>query len=57
MDLIGTLRRECLDRTLFWTVADLEIKLLNSGDITTSIAPMQGWPGDRHRYGKRAAPR
>src|SRR5438552_3079366 len=25
--LIGTLRRECLDRTLFWTTADLEAKL------------------------------
>jgi len=30
--LIGTLRRECLDRTLFWTTADLENKLL---DFTT----------------------
>ena len=27
--LIGTLRRECLDRTLFWTTADLEGKLLD----------------------------
>ena len=25
--LIGTIRRECLDRTLFWTAADLEGKL------------------------------
>jgi hypothetical protein len=25
--LIGTVRRECLDRTLFWTAADLEMKL------------------------------
>ena len=25
--LIGTIRRECLDRTLFWTAADLEMKL------------------------------
>jgi transposase InsO family protein len=25
--LVGTVRRECLDRTLFWTVADLEAKL------------------------------
>ena len=25
--LIGTLRRECLDRTIFWTTADLEAKL------------------------------
>jgi putative transposase len=27
--LIGTIRRECLDRTLFWTTADLENKLLD----------------------------
>jgi transposase InsO family protein len=27
--LIGTIRRECLDRTLFWTAADLEVKLLH----------------------------
>jgi putative transposase len=26
--LIGTIRRECLDSTLFWTAADLEMKLL-----------------------------
>jgi putative transposase len=26
--LVGTIRRECLDRTLFWTAADLESKLL-----------------------------
>jgi putative transposase len=26
--LIGTIRRECLDRTLFWTATDLEMKLL-----------------------------
>jgi putative transposase len=26
--LIGTIRRECLDRTLLWTTADLELKLL-----------------------------
>src|SRR5713226_1134267 len=25
--LIGTIRRECLDRSLFWTAADLERKL------------------------------
>lgn len=25
--LIGTIRRECLDRMLFWTAADLENKL------------------------------
>ena len=27
--LIGTLCRECLDRTLFWTATDLEAKLLD----------------------------
>ncbi len=27
--LIGTIRRECLDRTLFWTAADMEMKLLD----------------------------
>ncbi len=27
--LIGTLRRECVDRTLFWTATDLEAKLLD----------------------------
>jgi transposase InsO family protein len=27
--LVGTLRRECLDRTLFWTTADRESKLLD----------------------------
>ena len=26
--LIGTVRRKCLDRTLFWTATDLELKLL-----------------------------
>jgi hypothetical protein len=27
MRLIGTIRPACLDRTLFWTAADLEVKL------------------------------
>jgi putative transposase len=26
--VIGTIRRECFDRILFWTAADLEMKLL-----------------------------
>jgi len=30
--LIGTIRRECLDRTLFWTTADLAQKLRDSQD-------------------------
>ena len=40
--LIGTIRRECLDRTLFWTAADLETKLSISKLTITVIAPMQG---------------
>jgi hypothetical protein len=27
--LTGTVRRECLDRTFFWTAADLELKLMD----------------------------
>jgi hypothetical protein len=27
--LIGTIRRECLDRPRFWTAADLEVKRLD----------------------------
>ena len=30
--LIGTIRRECLDRLLFWTATDLELKLLSFKD-------------------------
>jgi transposase InsO family protein len=30
--LIGTIRRECLDRLLFWTATDLELKLLSFRD-------------------------
>jgi putative transposase len=30
--LIGTVRRECLDRLLFWTATDLELKLLSLKD-------------------------
>jgi putative transposase len=35
--LIGTLRRECLDRTLFWTTTDLEAKLLDFQHFIMSI--------------------
>jgi hypothetical protein len=34
--LIGTIRREYLDRTLFWTTADLENKLLDFQTIALS---------------------
>jgi putative transposase len=30
--LIGTIRRECVDRLLFWTASDLELKLLRFRD-------------------------
>jgi transposase InsO family protein len=36
--LIGTIRRECLDRTLFWTSADLETSCSISGPTSTFIA-------------------
>jgi hypothetical protein len=45
--LVGTLRRECLDRTLFWTTADLEAKLLAFRDYFNgyrSHAGLQGRP-------------
>ena len=31
--LIGTIRRECIDRMLFWSALDLEQKLSNFGDF------------------------
>jgi hypothetical protein len=45
--LIGTIRRECLDRTLFWTTADLEMKLPISNAITMVTARIPGWPDGR----------
>jgi transposase InsO family protein len=45
--LIGTIRRECLDRTLFWTTADLEMKLLdfkNYYNRHRTHAALQGRP-------------
>jgi putative transposase len=45
--LIGTIRRECLDRTLFWTTADLEMKLLEFGRYYNGYrahAGLQGRP-------------
>jgi putative transposase len=35
--LIGTIRREYLDRTLFWTTVDLESKLCWSSRITSTL--------------------
>ena len=41
--LIGTIRRESLDRLLFWTTADPEMKLLDFQHITTVIEHMRVW--------------
>jgi hypothetical protein len=44
--LIGTVRREYLDRDLFWTTADLEMKLLDFQHYLMLIARMLGWRDD-----------
>ena len=42
--LIGTIRREYLDRTLFWTTVDLENKLLQvPGLLQTVIVRITHW--------------
>src|SRR5690348_7004652 len=43
--LIGTIRRECLDRLLFWTATDLEAKLDEIYAITMRTARMQDCVG------------
>jgi putative transposase len=43
--LIGTIRRECLDRMLFWTAADLDVKLRDFQRYSTIIARTRGWAG------------
>ena len=43
--LIGTIRREYLDRILFWTTADLEAKLIDFHITITAIERMRGWKG------------
>jgi len=40
--LIGTIRREYLDRTLFWTTADLEDKLLDFQNMSLANYKMGG---------------
>jgi len=42
--LIGTIRREYLDRTLFWTTADLEAKLFDFEITTIATELMRAWP-------------
>jgi transposase InsO family protein len=41
--LIGTLRREFLDRTLFWTTPDLETNSPSSNITLMATEPMPGW--------------
>jgi hypothetical protein len=49
--LIGTIRRECLDRTLFWTAADLELKLLEFQRYYNRHRAHAGWTGARRTRG------
>ena len=57
--LIGTIRRECLDRTLFWTAADLEAKLFNVrcyfNGHRTHAGLGRADAGTAHRRGQRAS--
>ena len=41
--LIGTIRREYLDQTLFWTAADLEENCEHSSTISIDIAGTRAW--------------
>ena len=43
--LIGTIRRECLDRLLFWTATDLELKLLRFADYYNRYRTHSGLEG------------
>jgi transposase InsO family protein len=53
--LIGTLRRECLDRTLFWTTADLETKLLDFQNYFNGYRTHAGLEGRLPEPGADAA--
>jgi hypothetical protein len=44
--LIGTIRRECLDQTLFWTTADLEAKLRDFQDYFNGYRTHSGLGGN-----------
>src|SRR3989440_12407214 len=46
VERLTTLRREYLDRMLFWTTADLENKLLDSGPTSTTSARIPHWKGE-----------
>jgi len=43
--LIGTIRREYLDRILFWTTADLEAKLIDFQHYYNGHRTHAGWEG------------
>src|SRR5208283_5736142 len=47
--LIGTIRRDYLDQTLFWTHGDLERKLDSYKVYYTDIAATPDWPDSRRR--------
>ncbi len=47
--LIGTIRREYLDRTLFWTTADLENKLLDFRTYFNGHVSLAHWTGGENR--------
>jgi transposase InsO family protein len=55
--LIGTIRRECLDRLLFWTATDLELKLLSFRDYYNRYrthSALEGQTPIKHPESKRA---
>jgi hypothetical protein len=54
--LIGTIRRECLDRTLCWTAADLEMKLLDFQRYYNGHRTHAGLDGRQNRALSRAVP-
>ena len=53
--LIGTIRRECLDRTLFWTAANLERKLLDFQKYYDGHRTHAGLDGRRNQALTRTA--
>jgi len=54
--LVGTLRRECLDRTLFWTAADLEAKLPESQSYFNEYRTHAGLEGQLPDSGGAPSP-
>jgi transposase InsO family protein len=54
--LIGTLRRECLDQTLFWTTADLQAKLSDFQNYFNEYRTHAGLDGRLPNPGGPASP-